>query len=52
MLQQAKWHKEKKRLEIEMAQKETRLRAQKRKIVQETNESMQVYKMELLRCED
>ena len=35
-----------------MAQKEAKLRAQKQKLVRETSEPMQIYKMELLRGED
>ena len=52
MLHQAKWWKERKQIEIELAQEEAKLRAQKRKLVQKTSKPMQIYKMELLRGED
>ena len=52
MLHQDKWRKERKQIEIELAQEEAKLRAQKKKLVRETSKPMRIYKMELLRGED
>ena len=52
LLHQAKWQKERKKIEIELAQEEAKLRVQKRKLVRETGKPMWIYKMELLRGEE
>ena len=52
MLHQAKWRKEQKQIEIELAQEEAKFRAQKRKLVRETSEPMWIYKIELLRGDE
>ena len=52
LLHQAKWRKARKQLEIELAQEEAKIRAQKRKLVLEKSKPMQMYKMKLLKGED
>ena len=52
LLHQAKWQKEWKQIEIELAREEAKLRAQKQKLVWEVREPMRIYKMELLRGEE
>ena len=52
LLHQAKWRKEWKQIEIELAQEEAKLRAQKQKLVREIGKPMRIYKMKFLRSED